>query len=161
MLLKTHLQSLASPSLAVSWGARCLVSCSWSVSLSVSNLLPLKPCTAMPSPTVQTVSPMSVLGPLHGPRSSVQCTLLVSLCVSGTWVVLASFKDCFATCYLMKKRKLFSLTCSHVSNASWQLGSENPLQLKSQLSWLPGTLCSFSSSLQMVLFDHFAATQCR
>lgn len=53
------------------------------------------PCTAMPSPTVQTAPPMSVLGPLHGPGSSVQCTLFAPLCVSDTWDAFADFKDCF------------------------------------------------------------------
>lgn len=49
----------------------------------------------MPSPTVQTAPPMSVLGPLHGPGSSVQCTLFAPLCVSDTWDAFADFKDCF------------------------------------------------------------------
>ena len=65
------------------------------LSLSVSELLPLNPCTAMPLPTVQTAPPMSVLGPLHGPGSSVQCTLFAPLCVSDIWDAFADFKDCF------------------------------------------------------------------
>lgn len=96
-----------SPSLAVSWGARCLASCSCSVSLSLIFFPWIFPCTAMPSPAVQTVSPMSVLGPLHAPRSSVQCTLLVPLCVSDTWIALASFKDCFATCLFNENKEAF------------------------------------------------------
>lgn len=135
------------------------------ISPSGSELPLLRACTALLSPVRnlitherETASPTSVLGPLRElgeacstpcPRTSAFPTLRMLLHVLKFVLpfVLRRKQKAFLI-YVVPNQLVIRLRELKPTGAhcSW-----------SQLSWPPGTQCSFPSALQVVLFDHFAA----
>lgn len=136
------------------------------VSPSGSELPLLRACTALLSPVrnlnnheCETASPTSVLGPLHelGEACSTPCPCTSAFPILRMLLHVLKFVLPFV---LRRKQKAFLLSKVLSNQLVIRLRELKPTGAHcscSQLSWPPGTQCSFPSALQVVLFDHFAA----